>query len=68
MPKAKRITINDIRAQGYCVRGVKDWFERHDLDFKLFLNEGITEKKFLASGDDIAVQIVKRKQEATDRG
>lgn len=57
-----RITMDDIRAAGHCVRGVKEWFERHGLDFRLFLREGISEEEFLASGDSLARRIVDLKK------
>ena len=52
------ITITDIRAAGHCVRGAKDWFDRHGLDFRDFLKRGIPEAEFLASGDAMAKRIV----------
>lgn len=57
------ITINDVRAAGHCVRGAKDWFERHGLDFRGFIKNGITEEEFLASGDALAKRIVDLKKE-----
>jgi arsenate reductase-like glutaredoxin family protein len=56
-----RITITDVRDAGHCVRGTREWFERHGLDFRAFLKDGISEEDFLATGDAIAGEVVKSK-------
>jgi hypothetical protein len=56
------ITIDDVRRAGHCVAGTRDWFGRHGLDFRDFIRNGIATEKFLASGDDIAADIVKAKE------
>jgi hypothetical protein len=60
-----KITIDDVRLAGHCVAGARDWFARHDLDFRDFIRNGIAEQKFLAAGDALAAEIVKAKR---DRG
>lgn len=62
-----RVTISDVRAAGYCVRGAREWFARHGLDFRAFLKHGIAEHELLASGDAIAAEVIKQKRER-DRG
>jgi len=57
------ITINDIRAAGHCVRGAREWFDRHGLDFRDFVKNGIDEQRFLASGDALAARVVEMKRE-----
>lgn len=61
-----RVTIDDVRAAGHCVRGAKDWFERHGLDFRAFLREGIDEAEFLAKGDGLATRVVEMKRAKLD--
>lgn len=58
-----RITINDIRGLGNCVRGTKNWFEGQGFDFADFLANGIDEKRFLATGDAQAQMVVDMKRE-----
>lgn len=58
-----RVTISDVRAAGYCVRGAREWFARHGLDFRAFLKDGIAEQELLASGDAIAAEVIKHKRE-----
>lgn len=53
-----RIRINDVRRAGHCVRGAKDWFDRHGLDFRAFLKNGIDEAELIASGDAMAARVV----------
>ena len=35
------ITISDARFAGYCVRGIKEWFEAAGLNFAHFVENGI---------------------------
>ncbi|MGO8241348.1 hypothetical protein ACC806_34990 [Rhizobium ruizarguesonis] len=58
-----RITITDVRDAGHCVRGAREWFDRHGLDFRAFLKDGISEEDFLATGDAIAGEVVKSKHQ-----
>ena len=60
---SERITIDDVRQTGHCVAGARDWFNRHGLDFRDFIRNGIAEEDFLTSGDTIAVEIVKATRE-----
>lgn len=62
MVDGNRISIADIRAAGHCVKGVREWFERHDLDFRGFLKDGIEEEEFVSKGDHLAAQVVSHKK------
>lgn len=61
------ITIDDIRRL-HCVRGARRWFEQNGLDFRDFLENGISEERFLATGDALAQEVVddKRAREQAD--
>ena len=63
MTDGMKITVDDVRKAGHCVRGAKDWFDRHNLDFRKFVKEGIPADEFLSSGDAIAQTIVNKKIE-----
>lgn len=39
---------------GYCVRGMKEFANRYNLDFRQFCEEGIDEEILLATGDELA--------------
>ena len=52
------VTIDDVRAVGLCVNGSRAWFERHGLDFRTFLREGLDAQTLLATGDAMALRVV----------
>ena len=58
-----RIFIEDIRAVGHCVKGIRGWFESNNLDFRAFLNDGIDQETFLATDDAMAQHVVDKKLE-----
>lgn len=62
------VTISDVRAAGFCVRGARRWFERHDMSFTEFLSNGCPADKFIEKGDDLAQQVVNHKLEREARG
>lgn len=62
MSRPDRVTINDIREAGHCVRGTSDWFKAHGLDFKAFLREGIDVDTFVGTGDEMAAMVVEEKR------
>lgn len=45
---------------GYCSRGVRVWMERQGIDYSRFLREGIDESVLLASGDPLAIAVVRQ--------
>ena len=63
-----RITVGDIRAAGHCVAGARRWFSGYGLNFATFLREGISVDEFLATGDQLAQDVVKRKRERRTDG
>lgn len=63
VPENLRITVTDTRLADHCVRGVKEWFEHYNLDFRDFLKNGIDAETFLATGDALAARIVELKLE-----
>lgn len=56
------ITIQHARDAGLCVHGLRHWFERHDLDFRAFLRDGIDADLVLASGDAMVLRVVEYAQ------
>ena len=54
----RRITIDHVRAAGLCVHGARTWFERHALDFRAFLQQGLDAGTLLATGDAMAERVV----------
>lgn len=52
------ITHQDMRLMKYCNKGAREFFSRHGLDWSLFMAEGLPEEVILATGDDMAIQLV----------
>ena len=52
------VTIDDVRAAGLCVNGSRAWFERHGLDFRSFLRDGLDAETLLATNDAMALRVV----------
>lgn len=53
-----RVTIQDARELGFCVGGTRTFLERHGLDFKAFLRDGLDASDLLATGDAMAERVV----------
>lgn len=66
-PGMSRISIDDVRKAGYCVRGAKTWFEDHGMDFRDFLVRGIDQDEFILKGDHKARIVVEKKIERCER-
>ena len=62
-----KITITDIRLAGHCVSGTRDWFEKHNLDFRDMLRNGIDIEIFRALNDGFAQQVIERKEQRRGR-
>lgn len=54
-----RISIDDVRAAGFCVRGLRRWFEARGLDFQKFLEEGAPVSAAIRLNDAYADAVVK---------
>lgn len=52
---------------GYCARGARAWFERHGLDFRAFVRDGLDESAFLGTGDGMAAALVRWAHECEAR-
>lgn len=53
-----KITIDHVRAAGHCTKGARSWFERHDLDFRKFINEGMEEEVLIEKGDSLILKVI----------
>jgi len=52
------VTMRDVRAARGCSRGARMFAERHGLDWKEFLKDGILASRLVATGDAMAINIV----------
>lgn len=53
------VTMQHVRQAKMCSRGARSFFEQHSLDWQAFLNEGIDAAKLEATGDFMALEVVK---------
>ena len=52
------VTHGDMRRLGYCNRGAREWFTRHQLDWSLCIDQGLPPPMLLATGDSMAEDVV----------
>lgn len=55
-----------IRELGYCNRGARAFFERHGLDWRRFLAEGLPAEQIERTGDAMALKAVERARKEPD--
>lgn len=53
------VTMQHVRQAKMCSRGARAFFERHNLDWQKFLDEGLPVEQIEATGDAMALQVVK---------
>lgn len=54
-----KVTMRHIREARMCSKGARAFFETHGLDWQEFLREGIDSDKLEATGDIMALNVVK---------
>lgn len=47
-----------LRTLRYCNKGAREFFQRHGLDWSLFISSGLPEEQFIATGDAMAIRLV----------
>ena len=52
------VTHGDMRRLGYCNRGAREWFARHQLDWSQFIDQGLPAPLLLATRDNMAEDVV----------
>ncbi len=52
------VTIADVRARRWCVSGAREFCRAHQLDWQQFVREGLPCSVMLATGNDMARQLV----------
>lgn len=54
-----KITMLHVRQAKMCSKGARDFFARHNLDWQKFLAEGLDSDLIEATGDAMALEVVK---------
>lgn len=58
------VTMQDVRAAGFCGFGARRWFEAYGFDFRAFMTDGLPAETLLATGDALAETVVAKKRAA----
>lgn len=51
------VRVSDLRACKFCMAGSRDFFLRHDLDWRTFVREGIPAEELESTGDAMALKV-----------
>lgn len=62
----ERVTIGDVRRAGYCVRGVKRWFDETGRDFRTFTREGMAIDDARLIDDAVVQDVIRKKGKRAD--
>jgi hypothetical protein len=57
------ISIRDVRAAGWCLKGAREFCARHGIDWGQFRTEGVAPEVMLATGDARAIHLVEQSNE-----
>lgn len=60
--------VDTAQPDGYCVPGMQKFFERHNLSFRDFCRHGIDADKLIATGDAMALEVVRIAREEVKSG
>lgn len=58
------ITIDHVKAHGYCAKGARAFLKEYGLNWQDFLANGIESSTLLATGNAMAIELVKKVQES----
>lgn len=62
------VTINHIRAYGYCAKGARNFFKSYQLDWQDFLKSGIESDRLLSTHNALATSLVQYAQGDKNHG
>jgi len=54
------VYIEDAIKIGYCVKGIKEFCKKYNIDFKKMVKEGVDEEVLIATGDAMALKVVEQ--------
>lgn len=52
------VRMEHVRAARMCSRGARAFFARHNLDWQIFIKDGLPAEVIAATGDAMALQVV----------
>ncbi len=59
MTNTVKIRMTHIRKVSMCSKGAREFFKKHNLDWQKFLDEGLDSNLIEATGDAMALEVVK---------
>ena len=62
------IHINDIVELGYCIKGIKEFCKRHDIDFRSLVRYGIDANILIKTDDAMALKVVEHVRRGETNG
>lgn len=66
MTSEPRVTITDVRRAGFCVLGLREWCDTHDVNLRKLVTEGIPESEYQHIDDANLELILRIKSENDD--
>lgn len=57
------ITIDHVRAYGYCGKVSKEFADQHNINWWSFLRHGVDSDILIATGNALVIELVKKVQE-----
>lgn len=58
-----RFTITDARRAGFCVEGLREFAEKHNLSFYDFVRNGMDEQTLIDLGEEGIVEMINKSRE-----
>lgn len=55
------VTMDDIRAAGYCGPGLRDWMATHGFDLRAFVQNGMSALQMVSTNDGHGIRVVLNK-------
>jgi len=55
-----RVTVAHARELGYCVKGVRRWFDGRERSWEAFVEHGVDSDWLRATGDAMAIRLADR--------
>ncbi len=54
------VKLQHVRSLGYCLKGIKKFLIKHNLDWKTFLKEGLPEEIITNINDEMAAKAIEQ--------
>lgn len=62
------VTMRHVRSARLCSRGTRAWFEKHGLDFNVFLTTGYPAETIEGTGDSLGMRVAEEARKEAANG